>query len=212
LHLYSAAYNLHHDVPVRSILVLLRPAADQPRLTGKLTYQCGGCDLQFKYEVVRQWRQPLAPYLTGGLALLPLAPLCELPTDVPLEEALRDVIHQVDNRLAEETTYARAIKLMTATFILTGLRVKQQSLGGIFSGVKIMHESSAFTLYEEKGRQEGRVEESHRVLLRQGRNRFGTPDAASESALRSIHDIDRLERMADAVLTAKSWAELLATA
>ena len=69
-----------------------------------------------------------------------------------------------------------------------------------------MHESSAFTLYEEKGRRE----EGHRVLLRQGSSRFGEPDAVTEAALRAIRDLDRLERMIDAVLTAASWQELLA--
>ena len=53
------------------------------------------------------WQQPLDPFLTGGLALLPLAPLCQLPADVPLQQALRDVIHQVDLRLATEAPYAR---------------------------------------------------------------------------------------------------------
>ena len=71
-----------------------------------------------------------------------------------------------------------------------------------------MHESSAFTLYEEKGRQ-GRVEESHRLLLRLGHSRFGPADAATEAALRAMRD---LQRLADAVLTASSWQEFLATA
>jgi phosphoketolase len=96
---------------------------------------------------------------------------------------------------------------MTAAFVLAGLRASRQTLSTILRGVKVMHESSAFELYEEKGR----VEESHRLLLRQGRNRFGVADAAAESALRAIDDLDRLERMADAVLTAPSWQEFLAT-
>jgi hypothetical protein len=104
---------------------------------------------------------------------------------------------------------------MTAAFVLTGLRVGRQALADIFRGVKIMHESSAFTLYKEKGRQEGlqegRVEESHRLLLRLGRQRFGAADAATEAALRAIRDLDRLERLADAMLTVSSWQELLAT-
>jgi hypothetical protein len=157
------------------------------------------------------WEQPLALFLKGGLGLLPLAPLCQLPEDVPVEQALRDVIHQIDQRLAAEAPYARAVQLMTAAFVLTGLRVGRQTLAEIFQGVKIMHESSAFDLYEEKGRQEGRVEESHRLLLRLGRNRFGAPDAATEAALRALRDLDRLERLADAVLTAPSWQEFLAT-
>ena len=84
-------------------------------------------------------------------------------------------------------------------------------MADIFRGVKVMHESSAFDLYEEKGRQEGRLEESHRLLLRQGSKRFGAAEATAETALRAIDDLDRLERMADAVLTAASWQEFLAT-
>jgi hypothetical protein len=205
--LYNAAYHHHYPVPVRSILILLRPAADLARLTGRLTYQAGGSRVEFDYEVVRLWQQPLDRFLTGGLALLPLAPLCQLAADLPLEQALRDVIHQIDQRLSAEVPYARAVQLMTATFVLTGLRVSEQNLPDLFRGVKVMHESSAFKLYEEKGR----VEAYHQVLFRQGWNRFGPPDAATEAALRAIRDLDRLERMADAILTAHSWEEFLAT-
>jgi hypothetical protein len=165
--------------------------------------------------MLRLWQQPVMPFLNGGLGLLPLAPLCALAADVPAEQALREVIHQVDQRLAAEAPYGQAVQLMTAAFVLTGLRANRQSLAEIFRGVKVMHESSAFTLYEEKGRQEGlqegRVEESHRLLLRQGVRRFGNPDAATEAALRAIRDLDHLERLADAVLTATSWSDFLAT-
>jgi hypothetical protein len=70
-----------------------------------------------------------------------------------------------------------------------------------------MHESSAFELYEDKGR----IEEGHRLLLRQGRQRLGPADAATEAALRAIQDLDRLDRLADAILTTPSWQELLRT-
>ncbi|HTU19500.1 MAG TPA: hypothetical protein VMG10_15675 [Gemmataceae bacterium] len=74
-----------------------------------------------------------------------------------------------------------------------------------------MHESSAFELYEEEGREEGRLEESHRLLFRMAWNRFGAPEAGTEAVLRAIRDLDRLERMADALLPAKSWQEFLST-
>lgn len=220
LHLYNAAYHHHYPVPVRSIAVLLRPAANHPHLTGLLAYQAGATRVEVDYEIVRLWQQPVAPFLTGGLGLLPLAPLCQLAADVPVEQALREVIHQIDERLAAEAPYGQAVQLMTAAFVLTGLRAPRQTLADIFRGVKVMHESSAFALYEEKGRQEGRqeglqegrVEESHRLLLRLGARRCGPADAATEAAVRAIRDLDRLERLADAVLTAASWAELLATA
>ena len=106
---YNAAYHHHYPVPVRSILVLLRPAADLAQPTGRLAYQEGGGRVEFEYEVVRLWQQPLEPFLSGGLALLPLASLCQLPADVLLEQALRDVIHQVDLRLTANAPYARAV-------------------------------------------------------------------------------------------------------
>ncbi len=85
--LYNAAYHHHYPVPVRSVVILLRPAADLTRLTGRLAYQEGGSRVEFEYEVIRLWQQPVDAFLTGGLALLPLAPLCRLPAGVPLEQA-----------------------------------------------------------------------------------------------------------------------------
>ena len=156
--LYNAAYHHHYPVPVRSVVILLRPAADLTRLTGRLAYQEGGSRVEFEYEVIRLWQQPVDAFLTGGLALLPLASLCRLPAGVPSEQAVRDVIHRVDLRLAAEAPYARGAQLMTAAFVLTGMRVSGPALDDVFRGAKVMHESSAFTLYEEKGRRERATE------------------------------------------------------
>src|SRR5438270_12247689 len=41
LHLYNAAFHVRFHVPVRSILVLLRPKAETPGVTGKLSYLSG---------------------------------------------------------------------------------------------------------------------------------------------------------------------------
>jgi hypothetical protein len=49
------------------------------------------------------------------------------------------------------------------------------------------------------------------ILLKQGRKLLGPPDASVESALTSIQDVERLERMGEAILTVKSWDELLST-
>lgn len=212
LHLSNAAYHHHYHVPVRTILILLRPAAAHSRLTGRLDYTAGQSRVEFQDEIVRMWEQPVAPFLTGGLALLPLAPLCELPPNVTLEQALRDVVHQIDQRLFATAPYERAVQLMTAAFVLTGLRAQRPYLDDIFRGVRVMHESSAFTYYEEKGRTEGRIQECHRLLIRQGAYRMGSPDPTTESLIMCIRDLDRLERMGEAVLKVASWQELLATA
>jgi len=220
VHLYNAAF-FHREkcVPVRSVIILLRPKADSPNLTGKLVYSAGGKRVEFEYDVVRMWQQPVEPFLQGGLALLPLATLCQVPPGKDLEEGLRDIVHAIDRRLVQEVEYGRAVRLMNAAFILAGMRVLKDPLAQVFAGVRIMHESTAYDVAVdegvqiglEKGRLEGRLEGEIKVLLRLGSRQFGAPDAPTESALRAIQDLERLERMTDAIFTAKSWQELLAT-
>ena len=70
-----------------------------------------------------------------------------------------------------------------------------------------MHESTAYDMAVD----EGKIFQNQRLLIKQGRKRLGDPDAQTESALAAIQDLDRLERMAEAMLTVNSWRELLAT-
>ena len=74
-------------------------------------------------------------------------------------------------------------------------------------GVRVMHESTAYDMILDEGRLEGEI----RLLLRLGRKRFGPLDAADEAVLKSTKDPERLERLADAILTVRSWEELLST-
>lgn len=70
-----------------------------------------------------------------------------------------------------------------------------------------MHESSAYELILE----EGAIREAQGLLLRMGKQRWGPPGDDAVSALKAIQDLDRLHRLADAVFTATSWQDLLAT-
>ena len=125
LHLYNAALHERHNVAIRSILVLLRPKADAANLTGSLAYGEGRSRVEFGYEVIRLWQQPVESYLHAGLAALPLATLCQMPAGQPLSDALSEVVQEINRRLDQEATHAEAAKLMTAAYILTGLRVKK---------------------------------------------------------------------------------------
>jgi predicted transposase YdaD len=88
----------------------------------------------------------------------------------------------------------------------------------MFQGVRAMRDSTTYQYILEEGRQEGRqeglamgrVEEAQRTLLRQGRIRFGAPDGATETALRAITDLERLEGLLDRLVTVSGWQELLA--
>src|SRR5271154_2621140 len=91
-HLYSAALNFRFGVPVRTILILLRPKADADGIDGKLSYVSRASGVEFRYEIVRMWQQPVEVFLGGGVGLLPLAPLCRMPEDQPLIDALRGVV------------------------------------------------------------------------------------------------------------------------
>jgi pyruvate-formate lyase len=153
--------------------------------------------------------------------------LCQLPPDRPIAEALHDVVMEIDRRLAQECEPAQAVRLMTAAFILTGLRVDREAIAPIFSGVRVMHESTAFDYYVEEGlkkgleqgltkgleqgREQGLIQGQRRQLLSIGRKLLDEPNDATIAALQAINDADRLERMALAILTATSWQELLGT-
>jgi len=224
LHLYNAALHHRYDVAVRSILVLLRPKADSANLTGKLVYGESPALVEFQYEVIRLWQEPVGEYLShSGLAALPLATLCKMPAGQSLPDALRDVVQEIDRRLKLGLEHAAVVKLMTAAYILTGLRVTKHSLATIYRGIGLMQESTAFDEATEEGERRGEIngerrgeingliKRSHQMLLRQGRKLIGSLDASTEAELTSIRDLDRLDRLAEALLTAKSWQELLDT-
>lgn len=81
----------------------------------------------------------------------------------------------------------------------------------LFQGVQAMRESSTYQAILDEGRQEGRQEGMLRLLQRQGRQKFGSPSDDVMATLTLITDLDRLERMADRILTVSTWDELLAT-
>lgn len=206
LHVYNAVLHHKFHVPVRSVLVLLRPKAQTPGLTGKLTYTGGDKTVSFAYDVIRMWQQSVQPFLEGGLAQLPLATLCKMPSGRPLDKALRQVVREIDRRLAAEPDHARAVRIMTGTYKLAFLRVPPDRVDAIFEGARIMHETVAYDEILE----EGQVKMGRRAILSQGRQLFGDPNPKTEAALADIDDPERLSRMLDAILTVKSWKALLA--
>lgn len=221
LHLYNEAFHLRYDVPVRSVAVLLRPKADTRNLNGKLVYGEGKNRVKFPYDVVRMWQQPIQPFLEGGLGLLPLAPLCQLPK--PLSAALRQVVRVIDRRLAKESDHAQAVRLMTAAFILTGMRVAKEDLASIYSGVRIMQESTAYDMILEEGLEKGmekgleeglekgRLEEARRILCLLGEEQFNTPaEPKVQAKIAAIQSLAELEQLTRKVAKAKTWEELLA--
>jgi hypothetical protein len=61
-----------------------------------------------------------------------------------------------------------------------------------------------------EGKAEGRIEALHKAILRLGRHRIGKAANRKEQAqLKSVIDVNRLERLLDRLLAATSWEDLL---
>ncbi|MDP8925243.1 MAG: hypothetical protein M3O34_20555 [Chloroflexota bacterium] len=210
-----------HGLPVESTVVLLRPEAEGPELSGRLEQHgaTGDVTVSFGFRVVRLWERPVEELLGGGLGVLPLAPLAAVEA-----ARLPDVIQPLDERFRREADPASAADLWAATQLLLGLRYDDARVRELLRGVTRMRESSTYrAILDEgraeglsqglaQGRAEGRVIEARRMLLALGAEKLGPPTPAVVMALEDLDDLETLERLINRVLTAPTWQELLASA
>jgi hypothetical protein len=94
-----------------------------------------------------------------------------------------------------------------------GLRYQQAFAWQLLEGVQNMRGSTTSEATLEEGRNEGRVGQAQRILLRQGGIRFGPPDDATRAAVEAIQDIDRLEILGERILDPdlRDWNDSLRT-
>ncbi len=210
-----ARYNIllvyDQGLDVRSLAVLLRPEADGPELSG--TYRRGQLGepgfLLFTYAVLRVWELPLEAILRGDLALLPLAPL----TDVA-EADMPEVVRRMEERIRAEAEPELAGVLWTSTVILTGLKFRRDFADRLFRRVRNMKESTTYQAIVEEGveigEKRGQLSEARRLVLRMGRKKgLGEPAAEVVARLEGISNRETLEQIAERVLDAASWADVV---
>ncbi len=222
-HWYNTIASHEHQEPVWSVLVLLRPAADGPELTGEYERQFPGRgrSVWFRYDVVRVWELPPERLLKAGLPLLPLAPVSKVAP-----ERLPAVLRAVAERLRDETEGELRTTLWAATEVLLGLnhpteRVQEltKEITTMILGIRGIEESSVyqdiFGKGEAKGRAEGeaegKVEEARLILLSLGRRKLGRPDEQVLAMIAAIGELDRLNALIHRLLDATTWEELLAS-
>lgn len=210
---YQALLYGHYRVPVHSMVILLRPQAAHSNMDGTVRYAArperGKMD--FSYEVIRLWERPAEELLAGELGTLPLALLGKLPSSLPVEEGMADVLNRLINRLLREGAPEQTGKLLTSAFVLSGLRLDRAATQKVFRGAKGMQESSTYPIYLAI-LEEGRADEARRILFRFGEKRFGAADEFTRNQIAAIDNIGRLEAMLDVLDKASSWSELLQTA
>ena len=205
----NALLRKRHKVPVVSVVILLRPAANASSITGSLRTKAPlGQPWEFPYEVIRLWNQPADELIKAPLAMLPYAPLGNVDAT-----GLPSIIDRMRERIATEASPTVAKTLWAATFILMGLKYDEETIKRFLSGVNDMRESVTYQAILREGRQEGELKgsanEARKIILLQGRERFGPPNSAIETALDRITEIENLERLTTKLLKAQSWEELL---
>jgi hypothetical protein len=209
---YNALLYRQYQVPVHSIVVLLRPQAAHANLQGNVIYapRPGRGKMEFHYEVVRLWERPASELLAGDVGALPLAVLGQLPAEVELEVALGGVIDQLIRRMQTDAAPERVRRLLTASYVLTGLRVPRDVALELFQGVRAMRDSDTYLAILDEGREAGRIEELRKMIIRLGKKYFGSPDEIVIAAIAAVNDPERLENLLERLADVESWQELLA--
>src|SRR5581483_5296446 len=195
--LYNALLHEAYAVPVHTAVVLLRPGAGGAGLRGAVNYQMvpRRGRMEFRFEVIRLWQRPAEELLAGGLGVIPLAPLGRLPAGARPPAGLAGVVERLVERVTREASPTDAAGLLSAAFILTGLRVPRPQGVELFRRVREMRESSTYQAILDEGREEGALREVRKIVLGQGGRKFGAPEPAVEAAVQAISDLARLERM-----------------
>jgi predicted transposase YdaD len=216
-HWYHTLARHRHRVPVWTVLVLLRPAADGPELNGtfETTFPGRGRNLWFCYDVVRAWQEQPERLLKAGLPILPLAPVSNVTS-----AQLPEVLSAVAARLRDEARPELKTTLWSATLILMGLDHPKEDVYRLTKeittmvlGIRGLEASSIyqdiFSKGEAKGRAEAQVEEARTLLLDLGRDKFGPPDEHLEARIAAIADQGRLHQLLHAILRVSTWEGLM---
>jgi predicted transposase YdaD len=202
LRLYNSVFEYRHQRLVVSVVVLLCPEADSPQWNGLL--KRGFADevplSTHRYEVIRVWELPVEQLLAGGVGMLALAPISNIP-----EGDVRRVIRRVQERLTGPRAPRRAADVWAATYVLLGLRYSDDFAHALFQEVLGMEQSATYQAI----RRRERAEEARRFLLLQGETKFGSPDAPTRAVIDGIGDLAQLEDLGVRLVNAASWQELL---
>jgi predicted transposase YdaD len=207
-HGYSALLEDRHGLPVESVVILLRQEANLKAINGTYGRSLPGAArpyLHFRYRVIRVWELPVESVLNAGISILPLAPISAVR-----QNGLPAVIERLKQRFDTEADGTTAAELWTATKVLLGLRYEPTFVEKLLQGVRSMKESTTYQAIKAEGREEGRLEEVRRVLLRLGEDRFRKgPTRAQEEIIGAITDPDRLEQLVIRTGHVDAWTELL---
>ncbi len=73
-----------------------------------------------------------------------------------------------------------------------------------------MRESVTYQAILDEGREEGRIDEVRKLIVRLGQKRLGAPGERITATLAALTDLEHLERLHERLTDVQSWEELLA--
>lgn len=201
--MYNALLHEKHKLPVASVLVVLAPKADSSAYTGAYSHAPPfGSSWEFRYSVVKLWQMPVAPFLSGTLNLLPLAPMADISTT-----GLPALGAQIGHRLRTEADPLTSEKVVTMLSVLMKLRYDAMTTEELLRMIPNPEEYPGFKMFIDKGK----ASEVRQLILRQGRKKFGSlPAPNHEVVLAAVSDLARLEALSEKLLDVSTWDELLA--
>ena len=204
---YNTLIDHRHDLPVTSVLILLRPkafASDQTGVHRRFDAN-GKLIAEFHYRVEKVWERRVEYWLSAELGMRPLAILTD--------EASRNLSVGVDALVdsIEGRDNAAEIKaLLASAYVLCGLRYQRDAINNAFRRLNmLLEESTTYQGILEEGKARGLSQGLRNTIIRIGSRRFGPP---TESILRTLHgivDATRLEILADRILDAGNWDDLV---
>jgi len=211
---YNTLIAHQHDLPVETVLILLRPKAFTRDMTGRFQRVgvTGKPITDFNYHIERVWERQIGYWQECGIAL-------EAAFSLVTDEAGRDLegnVIRFRERVKESgIDESIANTLINSSYFMCGLRYNRDMVKEMYRRLNMLLEDS--TTYqdvleqgERKGISKGRVQGELSLLLRQGNKRFGPPSPVMAAALQAITDTERLERLGELILDVGSWDELLA--
>jgi predicted transposase YdaD len=208
----NALLHYRHGAPVLSVLILLRPEANSPRITGeyRVLTSTGVERSVCRYAVIRVWELSSARLLAAGPALAVLAPLCDDALGDPLTIA-RQAAQVVRTALEPEP----ARDLLANMVVLLGLRYDRAICAAMRREIMNMRDSVAYQMIfaegEDAGRAKGTIDSLHDAVLLLGSQRFQLTPPHVRPLLEAISDKARLNRILLNLSAAKGWDDLLAT-
>ena len=205
---YNTFVDQQHDLPVESVLILLRPKARASDQTGiyRRVGASGRTIAEFRYEVVRVWEKSIDFWLDGGISLTPLSMITD-EANADLEGTLGRFRRIVEEFGADAKTTA---ELLQSSLVLCGLRYDGDRVTEMFQRLNmLMEDSTTYQLILKKGLEKGRAQEGRHLLMRLGTKKLGPASPEVEAVIQGIADPSRLESLMDRLLDAKSWDDLL---